>query len=213
MKFISLFFPYTIETFDSKFNGKIYVKEFIGRKYIEVDGLMQSGRIPEVMFSKGFKHFKIKSGRPSPKRILVLGVGGGTVIKLITKEFPQTQVVAIDIDKTIVDVGRKYFELNKNKNVKIVIGDVFDIKNNFGNDYDLIVVDLFKGYDIPKKLSSKLFLLRLKKALSVRGNVMFNRLYFQKYEHEADVFAEDVKNVFDEVKFLKLNFNLLILAR
>lgn len=211
MNIFSFFFPVTIARFTSELNGEILVKEFLGKKYIEVGGLMQSGRIVADLFKKGFKKLGVTQ-ESNIKKVLLLGLGGGTVIKTLQQLFPDAEISAIDIDPVMVKIGQEYFGLNINK-TSIKIGDVFSQKIEFGKNCDLIVVDLFKGYIIPEKLGEKQFLLKLKASLAKNGCVIFNRLYFQKYVSEADQFLDKVEEIFQDVNRTKVYLNLLICAR
>ncbi len=211
MNIFSFFYPVTIASFKSKYNNEILVKEFLGKKYIEVEGLMQSGRIVTDLFKKGFKKLEITSSI-NIKSILLMGLGGGTVIKTLQNLFPDAEISAIDIDPVMVLISKEHFDLDVDK-ISIKIGDVFDPKFRFGNNYDLIIVDVFKGYIIPEKLGEKKFLAKLKSSLSKNGMVIFNRLYFQKYVSEADQFLDKVEEIFQDVKRTKVYLNLLIRAR
>ena len=211
MSFISYLFPQTIATVNSDFNGTIYVKEVFGRRYIEVGGLMQSGRILEKLFRAAIN--KINAFRKTEiKKILLLGVGGGTIIRLLKASFPEATLVGVDIDASIVEVGEKYLGLTLDKTIDLRIGDVFDPKLDLGKDYDLIMVDLFQGYTVPNQINSPIFLKKLQSLLVPLGIVVFNRLYFQKYKLEADLFIDNVRKIFHHVTSHKHYFNILIFS-
>lgn len=211
MKIFSFFWPITIDQFKSKFNGSILVKEFIGRKYLDVDGLMQSGRIVDDLFRKGFKELNIKLD-VNVRKILLLGLGGGTVVKTLQQLFPQAKITAFEIDPVMMIIAQKHFSLDIKK-IDIKIKDVFDPKTEFGQDYDVIIVDLFKGYHIPEALGEKKFLKKIRISLAKNGYVIFNRLYFQKYIFEADRFLDKLREIFQDVKRVKIYLNILIFAR
>lgn len=211
MNLLSFIFPIKIETFFSDFNGEIKVMEFLGRKSIEVDGLMQSGPLLKKIFLKCLKHFHIAKSS-HVKRILLLGLGGGTLVQILKDVYPETYLRVIEIDPVMKDVANKYFRLKQFKNVDIVIGDVFSDTTLYGSSYDLIIVDLFKGYHIPKELNNTAYLSKLKALLSNNGCVIFNRLYFQKYVSEADFFLDKAKQIFNDVEVARIYFNIFIKA-
>lgn len=212
MNLLSFIFPQTLAKYNSFFNGEILVKEVFGKKYIEVGGLMQSGRILNKLFQKGLTPI-IQDKNIQVKRVLVLGVGGGTLLHILNNFFPKAKIVAYDIDPVIVAAGKKYFAIGEVKNLNIHIADVFSLKTNFGNNYDLIIVDLFKGYAIPKELNSPKFLNKLRQAMHKNGYVIFNRLYFQKYKNEADQFLDKLTPIFHSINWKKIYFNILIYAK
>ncbi len=213
MSLISYFFPQTIEEFSSKFNGKIGVKEFFGQKYIDVGGLQQSGRIPEKLFDRGLCKL-LKDRQPGEiRKILLLGIGGGTLIRILRKKYPLAKIVGVDIDPTMVEIARKYFALAVFLDLRIIVGDVFDKNLNLGRNYDLIIVDLFRGYEIPRRLSDNSFLREIKDRLTDDGSIIFNRLYFQKYKVEADNFIQVVQEIYQDVEVFRDYFNILIRTR
>lgn len=213
VKLLSYLLPLKIAEYNSIYNGTIFIKEFFGKRYVEVGGLMQSGKIPYKIFSKGFKKLHLFEKQNSIKKILVLGLGGGTVIHLLQEKFPQAFITAIDIDPVMVDAGEKFLGLLESSQLKIIIGDVFNKKTLSREQYDLIIVDLFKGYEVPGQIGSAEFLYRLKSSLTKNGSVIFNRLYFQKYIFEANDFLDKVKKIFQDVHSVRIDFNILISAQ
>lgn len=210
MSILSYLFPKTIAVIDSKYNGKIYVKEAFGKKYIEVGGLMQSGRLLNKLFSKGLEKISKLKKTQDVKKILMLGVGGGTLLSLLRSKYSEALILAVDIDETIVSTGKKYLGLEFDNKMTLLIGDAFNGQTDLGKNYDLIIVDLFAGYEVPKDLSSKKFLSKIKLLLNSNGLVVFNRLYFQKYKMESDLFIEELRKNFPKVDTLKHYFNILI---
>src|SRR5204862_4390318 len=46
---------------------------------------------------------------PTPQRILILGLGGGTLPSAFQRLFPAAAIDAVEIDPAVVRVARKYF--------------------------------------------------------------------------------------------------------
>ncbi len=44
-----------------------------------------------------------------PKRVLIVGLGGGTIPTFLRKHFPETEIDVVDIDPVVVEVAREYF--------------------------------------------------------------------------------------------------------
>ena len=77
------------------------------------------------------------------QRVLVLGVGGGSVINLIHYFYPEAKVDAIDLDKVHLAIAKKYFKLNTEQ-CKLINADAQKwLKNYKGAKYDLIIDDVF----------------------------------------------------------------------
>ena len=85
--------------------------------------------------------------REPPKRILVLGVGGGAVIHQLNYFLKPAHIAGIELSETHLRIARDFFALKK-KNVRLYHGDakVF-VQSYSGPGYDLIIDDLFREID------------------------------------------------------------------
>src|SRR5689334_14469212 len=104
-----------LEERKSKFNGNLRVINTWGMgTCIQADGLTQSGGIVETIWKATLR--KIKDEQI--KSVLILGLGGGTVAKLVHKNWPKAKIIGVDIDPIIIELGKKYLGLN-DKNINI----------------------------------------------------------------------------------------------
>ncbi len=165
--------PYEVYRIKSKYNGNITVVSIFGQNSISVGSLTQTGPIVEGLWKTAVK--RIRHQESDIKKILVLGVGGGSIIKVLRNKYPKAAITGIEIDKEMVNIGRKYFNLNiYNANIKIQ--DAFTFVKIDKVKYDLIFIDLLIGRDSPKKLSSEEFFQNCKKLLNKKGTIIINRL-------------------------------------
>jgi SAM-dependent methyltransferase len=104
------------------------------------------------------------------QRGLVLGLGGGAVVKaLYNKNF---SVTAVELDERVVKVARQYFLLPDK--VKIITDDARHALSQLEGPFDLIVVDLFTGENTPSHVLSKESLAKMKSLLAKNGKIAFN---------------------------------------
>ena len=165
--------PYEVYKIKSKYNGTIIVASIFGQYSISVASLTQTGPIVEGLWRTALERFKIYDLRF--KNILVLGVGGGSIIKVLRNKYPKAAITGIEIDKEMINIGKKYFNLDiYNANIKIQ--DAFSLVKKDKGKYDLILIDLLIGRDSPKKLSSEEFFQNCKKLLNKKGTIVINRL-------------------------------------
>ncbi len=202
-----------LEERKSKYNGDLRVVKTFGMgTYIQAGGLTQSGGIVETIWKQTFR--KITSSKITINNCLILGLGGGTVAKLIRKKYKDAKITGIDIDSVMVSLGKKYLELDSQK-VKIVIGDVSNIPNlsNFPKQkFDLIIVDLYNGDEFPDKFEKEEFTLLVKYLLSKSGTVVFNRLYYGEKRPMAVKFGNRLKKVFTKVEWFYPEANLMFIC-
>jgi len=130
---------------------------------------------------------------PEPKRVLMVGLGGGTLSRVIASYFPNAKVDSIELDPQVVKVAEKYFLFREGGNVKVYVRDGrVHIKSLVRRKatYDVIMLDAFRGGYIPYHLTTKEFLQECRSLLSPGGVVVSNlRPGFRLYEYQRRTFA------------------------
>ncbi|OIO13529.1 hypothetical protein COY59_00650 [Candidatus Gottesmanbacteria bacterium CG_4_10_14_0_8_um_filter_37_24] len=199
MNIFSYLFPINIKTYFSKYNGRIEIKEYFGKKIIYVGDAQQTGGTITPMWGKVIGDYR--RTKRKIRRCLVLGIGGGDVFKKISDYYPEAEVTAVDIDKVMVDTAYEFFSLGKVKNIQTIISDAIGWISNVSvrHQYDLIIVDLFIGKDNPKKSRHKEFLLNLRRNLSVTGRVLYNCHYHKDRDKEYANFVLSCQKIFSSV--------------
>ena len=220
-----------LETVNSPINGEIsVVEEFVGHREIKIGGITQSGWLVRKLWKVGIT--AIKSKQLTLNNCLILGLGGGDAAKIINKKWPKARITGVEIDLKVVEVGKKYFGLDKIKNLEIVVGDAIDNVENPDpqspvtshqspvasrqspiTKYDLVLVDLYQGKEYPKRAEEDAFINALKEILAKDGVVIFNRLSYQEYAKPASEFVKKLSEFFPHVWTKKAATNLLIFCQ
>ena len=211
-----------LEEADSPINGKISViKSLAFGTYIQVSGLTQSGGIIKSIWNKTLK--KVASSKKQVARVLILGLGGGSIVEVVKKYWPRAEITAVDIDPIMVELGKKYLGLDE-YNINIIIGDAYNYlnqisksknqndKSKFKNNYDLILVDLYIGDEFPKKFESDEFLRSARRNLVGSGIVIFNRLYYGDKRSQAMRFENKLEKMFKNVEYFYPEANLMFIC-
>lgn len=202
-----------LEEKESKFNGKVTViKSLAWGTYIQVDGLTQSGGVVSDVWKRTLKYINIKE--ENPKKVLILGLGGGSVALLVRKIWPNSEITGVDIDPVIVELGSRHLGLGKS-GVNAVIHDAMkfvrqEVKSK--KKYDLVIIDMYKGHDVPEKFTQDVFLKIIKKLLNKNGIAIFNRLYFGEKRKIAMKFGEKLQKVFNKVDYFFPEANLMLIC-
>lgn len=90
------------------------------------------------------------------KKILIIGLAGGTIADQLKYFFPQAQIDGVEIDPKVITLSREYFNLNPKVNVINQDGRIFLEQTN--QKYDLIIVDAYANeLYIPFYLTTKEF--------------------------------------------------------
>ncbi|SHG24946.1 Methyltransferase domain-containing protein [Microbulbifer donghaiensis] len=79
------------------------------------------------------------------RSVLLLGVGGGALIRLLQQFFTPTRIVGVDLDPTHLDIARRYFGV---RNAELVCDDASNFVAGLvggvePDTFDLIIDDLF----------------------------------------------------------------------
>ncbi len=192
-----------LEERESKFNGHLRVFKTWGMgTYIQAGGLTQSGGIVESIWRSTLR--QIKSAEYIVQNILILGLGGGTLAKLLRKKYPNAKITGVEIDPIMIELGKKYLDLDK-YNIDIKIQDARKFK--FGK-YDLVIVDMYNGDNFPKEFESDEFLKKLTKFKLT----IINRLYFGDKRPDTVRFGNRLEKIFKNVNWFYPEANLMLIC-
>lgn len=205
MNLLSIFFPQTVIKTKSKYNDEIVVIDHVFDRFVRVGGLTQSGGFLKNLWQKALSSLESDI---YPKNILVLGLAAGSVISILNKQWPKAKITGVDIDKTVVEVGKKYMDLKQAKNLTIHIADAVSFIQNDSKKYDLILIDLYTGYTIEKRIASKAFLTSIKNHLSKNGMVVCNILPIKKTGFTVSSFEKIFISVFHKNNTKKISTNM-----
>lgn len=133
--------------------------------------------------------------QPEPRRVLIVGLGGGAMVRFLTHYEPGAQIDAIEIDPVVVRLAGEYFGVRSGGNVRVHTADAVAFVESTADRYDLILMDAFlrpsddtDATGVPTRLKTLAFLARLKQALAPGGVIAFN-----VNEHES--MADDIAAV------------------
>ena len=86
-------------------------------------------------------------GRSRPRKVLMLGLGGGAVAHLLRRYHSDIDITAIDIDPKRLSLGRRFFGLRR-RGIELICADAIEwIYAGSGGKYDLVIDDLFGQVD------------------------------------------------------------------
>ncbi len=202
-----------LEEVYSSINGKIQVLEDIfGKKRLVVGELTQSGEAVEKIWFKAIKQFS----NLAIKQCLILGLGAGSAAKLVSRFYPGAKIVGIEIDPEIIRLGEKYFGLTEISNLEIKISDATNVirdRQHVTRKFDMILVDLYLGEQVPASAETDKFLQAVKKILVPDGVAIFNRLYYSEKIEKTNTFEKKLRKIFPKIEAKKIETNKLFLCR
>jgi spermidine synthase len=129
----------------------------------------------------------------TPKSILMLGLGGGSIPTYLGRFMPDTTITTVEIDPGVITAAKTYFGLRETPRMRYRDGDARVFLHRNAERYDLILVDAYRGGYVPVHLLTREFYTLLKQRLAPGGAAAFNvhdgsKLYAATVHTLSDVF-------------------------
>ena len=151
---------------------KIQKAEIGGVKVLLYDGVPQSTFPPADW---GYWKHMIPAGLEGKEglEVLLLGVGAGTIARLLLARYPEAKITGVDNNSLVMDAATREFEMDKIK-MELVFEDGFEYIKKNDKKFDLIIVDMWNGFWFPFKVLTKEFVDNCMKRLNEGGQVYIN---------------------------------------
>lgn len=152
-KLISYFLPVT-KRINSDYNGVIELTWTKGRKVLDSKNANYSYGSLQRILETGLSEINLRS----VDSILILGLGGGSVIYSLIDRFNfKGFITAVEVDPVIASVADREFDISESEKLHIEINDAYRFIKKNHKKYDLIIVDIFIDNCVPKKFYSNSF--------------------------------------------------------
>ena len=201
-----------MEQTSSYYNPYLEVLLVEGRHQLVTEDAIYSFDDKYINFDQTFK--KLNWLKFSNKRVLVLGLGLGSVILLLEKKYDQQMdYTAIEVDPEICRLCSKYTLDSIDSFVEVIPSEAMDFLSTDAEQYDLIIMDIFQSGDIPLKFQSESFISLLKGHLKADGLLLYNRLNITKEHKQENVtFSPIMEAAFPNMTTLEIKDNLMIVS-
>lgn len=211
MTWTSYIFPRRLLKTNSPYNADIRVLEEYGKPKLLVNGSRQSGEYVKGLWRKALLALGILPD-PTIKKILIFGVAGGDIIYLLRDIFPTAEMTAVDIDKTMIEIGKQYFGLRSLQYVSFYVSDVRDFIKKNKITYDIVVLDTFNGWSVPDFVFDERFLKQLRTMVRSHGKLIINYIGEKEYKIKSDILFEKLETLFPMVQDVIIYLNRFFLA-
>jgi len=201
--------PDILADIDSEYS-RIWVKEVGKYKTLQVENALESYINDETgeMGARYLYYYDlIEYYNKDFENTLVIGGAAYTYPTHYINKFKDKNIDVVEIDSMMTKIAKEEFGLNiYEKRLKIYHQDGRSFLNKSENKYDAILIDAFKGSNVPFELTTYESFLKCKDMLNDNGLVIVNIISslegkdsdFIKYEYST------FRSIFDDVKVFKV---------
>jgi spermidine synthase len=151
-----------------------------------------------------------------PKQILMIGLGGGSIVRFLLKYYPKCHIQVVEFNECIPRLARNYFLLPKQSaNLSITIDDGYKYvatSQPIPGGYDLILVDAFDHTGMAQSVYSGDFFRGAKRLLAPDGIMALNMTKGEKafFERGVDMLRGCFNNSLLRLPVDKTNNEIII---
>ncbi len=157
---------------------RMFVLDSDGTRYLKFDNTFQSAMRIGHPFATGFSYTDyLQLGlayAPTTRRVLFIGLGGGSVVKRMWRDFPSLQLQVAELDPEVVRVARRWFSLPRDPRIAISTEDGRRFLQSSKERWDMIVIDAYFADSIPFHLATAQFFELVRSRLAPGGVVVSN---------------------------------------
>jgi spermidine synthase len=149
---------------------------------------------------------------PQPRRILILGLGGGSLAKFCYRHLPSATITAVEIDPNVMALREEFRVPEDDERFRVLQGDGTQYVAFRGPRKDAILVDTYDRHGAAPGLASAQFYLNARRRLTLNGVLVMN-IHGDTYERASE-FAR-IRGIFGKRVIalpVREDGNLIVLA-
>ncbi|MGH8620756.1 MAG: polyamine aminopropyltransferase [Burkholderiales bacterium] len=158
----------------------VYVTERFGVRSLHIgsDTIQSSMRLArpndlELAYTRSMMAFLLF--RPLPRRVLMVGLGGGSLAKFVYHRLPEAVTEVLEVNPQVVAIARRLFELPAaDARLAVRVCDAAELIASPGGWFDAILVDGYDGASQVPELASAAFYAACARRLECGGVLVVN---------------------------------------
>jgi spermidine synthase len=199
--------PYRWLVHEGPSSRLVSIGEDAGRAALLVDGVVQSISPEDGLSTGGYWAAMVPSLRP--RRALILGLGGGTLARLLQARWGETlDIVGVDDDVAIVETALAAGWLG-GPSLQVVYADAFHYVHTARQRFDYVAIDLFRGERLIGRALSRPFLRQVRDILEPPGLLAVN-MFSDRYASKR---IDRLSDLFDIIDKEPVGGNVVVHAR
>jgi spermidine synthase len=133
---------------------------------------------------------------PRPRHIVMIGLGGGSLVKFCRRHLPDTRLTVVEIDATVIALRRHFQVPADDESLRVVHADgaryVADLADS-AERTDVLLVDAYDRHGLARSVADRGFLDNARRALADSGVFVMN---LAAYESDCARMLQMIRAVF-----------------
>jgi spermidine synthase len=209
-KLQSLFYPVILKKSSSPFNPVLELFYHSGRYILATKDAVYSDGDKYRPLLRAFNSPELKRDLPRLKSILVLGTGLASAVHILHAKGLHPRCTLVEIDDQVLDMALQFLPEAAIPHVQGIHKDAFQFIEEDTNTYDLIIVDIFIGREVPEKAIKASFLAQCKSRLAANGYLVFN--YMLSPDEEPTKAKTALQAYYKSVEEISFGINKVYIA-
>lgn len=128
----------------------------------------------ELMFSYTRAMMGFLLFQPAPRHVLMVGLGGGSMLKFCYRHLPDTRITVLELDADVIALRDQFMIPPDDARLQIIHADAALYMESAPQDIDVLLLDGFGAEGLPSELCSAHFYAICRQALNPRGVLVVN---------------------------------------
>jgi spermidine synthase len=145
--------------------------------YFDLEAVQSSMRLdePDVLVTAYVKKMMaFLLFNRAPRHILMIGLGGGSLVKFCHRHLPNTRLTVVEIDPDIVALRESFYIPPDDERLQVIVGDGADFVRRGEWMADILLIDAFDRTGVAPSLASTDFYAQAFRCLTPNGVLVMN---------------------------------------
>lgn len=209
-KLQSLLFPVRIYKGSSRCNPVLELFYFRGRYILATTDAVYSDGTKYRPLLRAFSTAEVRRHLPTVKKVLVLGTGLASAVHILEAEGFHPRYTLVEIDPVVLEMAQHYLPASAKPKVRPVEADAFVFVAEDAECYDMIIIDLFFGREVPDAAVDTSFLKSCKARLLPEGLLIMN--YMLKPSEGKSRAKSSLEALFPRLQEISFGINKVYIA-
>jgi spermidine synthase len=162
---------------------------------VDIQSRMNTSRPDELQFEYTRLMMGVLLFQPQPKRILMVGLGGGSLAKFCYKHLPHAHITVVEINPHVIALRRSFCIPEDDARFEVVQTDAAEFVVHTEQTFDVVLIDGFDQHGLPEALCSPQFYADCRRVLHAGGVAVANLHRFHAYR---DVYVDRIEAAFEQ---------------